>query len=123
MQLTATQHVALHRYTFPTQGSAYNKYIFVDASYTLDAKACSGAQVQVNATSQQITGWVLNKGSLSARFGGYQLYYAITFSAPFTQYGVWTNGTVQNQTSSTSGCNIGRYASNCPRGRWRQSKH
>jgi hypothetical protein len=70
--LTATQHVAVHRYTFPS--SSGNRFIYLDASYTLDSKACSNATVQVSASTQQITGWVINAGSLSARFGGYKLY-------------------------------------------------
>jgi hypothetical protein len=52
-------------------------------SHTLDPGACKGSQVTINATTGIVTGWVLNLGAISKRFGGVTVFLSSIYSSLF----------------------------------------
>jgi len=109
VELSATLYVGAHRYTFNSLGSRKAPYILLDASYALCRDACWNATFTIDPVQQQITGWVLNGGGLSARFGGYVLYYVIVFNETFTDWGSWADDGVHHNVTSQLGTTIGAY--------------
>lgn len=91
IELTATQNVGLHRYTFGNASAA--QYILFDSSYTLQYDACHNASFTIDGTNNEVTGVVHEMGTLSKRFGGVLVYYVVHFSQPFSSaFGTWSNG-------------------------------
>lgn len=81
-ELTATNRVGVHKYTFPQSNSAHIILDLVSSIYNYDGKVLwSQLRVENNRT---ITGFRQTKGWAANRF----VYFAIEFSKPFDSYGV-----------------------------------
>jgi predicted alpha-1,2-mannosidase len=82
VELTATNRVGLHRYTFPASDSAHVILDLVSSIYNYEGKVLwSGLRVENGTT---ITGWRQTRGWAADR----HLYFAIQFSKPFSSYGL-----------------------------------
>src|SRR6185436_15769269 len=80
VELTATERVALHRYTFPKRAGAT---VLLDIGHALpDVEIVDGA-VDVDPAQQMVTGFAHFVGGYSARFGGMPVFFAARFSRPF----------------------------------------
>jgi len=86
VELTATQRVAVHRYTMPAPGT-----VVIDLAKVLDGGVVDATQIDV--TADEISGSLHHKGGMSDGFGGYTLYFSIRGSAPFTAASQWAAGT------------------------------
>jgi predicted alpha-1,2-mannosidase len=82
VELTATNRVGIHRYTFPASNSAHVLLDLVSSIYNYDGKV-TWAQVRVENESL-VTGFRQTKGWAPNR----QIYFAIRFSKPFVSYGL-----------------------------------
>ena len=72
VELTASKHVALHRYTFPAAGS-----IVIDLARTLDTGDNIDVAITPNAGAHEVTGSFHHMGGMSSGYGGYTLYFVL----------------------------------------------
>lgn len=89
VELTATDHVAVHRYTFPAGSDAT---ILLDAAHTMADVKYADSQVVMDSAAGLVTGYSHVNGAYSARSGGIKVYFAMGFSRPFTKSGTWASG-------------------------------
>jgi predicted alpha-1,2-mannosidase len=82
VELTATNHVGLHRYTFPASDSARVLLDLVSSIYNYDGKVL-WSQIRVE-NDTLVTGFRRTKGWAPDR----HVYFALQFSRPFTSYGL-----------------------------------
>lgn len=110
VQLTATEHVGVHQYSFP---SGSTPTIILDACFQLDPTRNSATDglIYVDFDEAEISGKMHHKGGYSGRYGGFDLYFAARFDQDFNDYGVWADGTVENGTASITGEDVGAYVS------------
>jgi predicted alpha-1,2-mannosidase len=81
-ELTATSRTAIHRYTFPRSGEAHVILDLVSSIYDYDGKV-TWSKIRVESDTL-VTGYRQTKGWAPDR----QIYFAISFSKPFTAYGL-----------------------------------
>ncbi len=106
-ELTATEHAGYHRYTFPESDEAY---ILIDVSASIVENASQRAYVKITPQESEVVGWVDYMGGLSARSGGFRLYFSARFSRPFSSSGVWSDGTIYPEENIKESKNVGAYA-------------
>ena len=114
IELTATSHVGVHRYTYNHGfGVRYqDKIIAFQSSYTLKEGGCGGSSLYINTSSsvQEVNGWVHNNGGLSARFGGMIVYFVAQFNTEFESFGVWNDtGDILQSINQINGTSSGGY--------------
>jgi predicted alpha-1,2-mannosidase len=85
-ELTATQRVGMHRYTF---SNAETPHILINVSNALGTGKCKGGEVQILPETNEVEGSVRTFGSFSGRYGGIKVYFVARFSQPFVEYGSW----------------------------------
>ncbi len=83
VELTATNRVGLHRYTFPASADARVLLDLVSSIYNYDGKVL-WSQIRVES-STLVTGYRQTKGWAPNR----QIYFALQFSRPFTSYALF----------------------------------
>jgi predicted alpha-1,2-mannosidase len=108
VELTATDRVALHRYTFP---SAADATVLLDVGHALPDVEITGGQVDIDAAEPLITGFAHFSGGYSSRFGGMPVYFAARFTRPFAARGVWQAGVLAEGEASRSGGDVGAWVS------------
>jgi predicted alpha-1,2-mannosidase len=81
VELTATNRVGLHRYTFPASQEARVLLDLVSSIYNYDGKVL-WSQIRVEAGNTLVTGYRQTKGWAPNR----QIYFAMQFSKPFHSY-------------------------------------
>ncbi len=114
VELTATRHAALHRYTFPAGAQGH---VLVDAGHVLygdetpswnSAKPLGGA-VRIDAARREVSGFMRYQGARSST-RSWKVYFVARFDTPFTASGTWTDaGTVRAGSASVEGARIGAY--------------
>lgn len=105
-EITATDHCARFRFTFPRNHAAI---VLVEAT----RKGVAG-YAAVNAAGREIVGY--NPDRVDARFGPFALpnfkgYFVVQFRRPFAEYGVYRGEQLLPGGSSTQGENAGAWAS------------
>ena len=103
-ELTATNHVAYHRYQFP-EGAAPS--LVIDLSHTVPIngsdKGVQDGNVVIDAAQGRIEGWVFQKGSFTARYGGLKIFFAARFSGPFAKFAIFDGTTYTEGATTQSG--------------------
>ncbi|CAF1412818.1 unnamed protein product [Adineta steineri] len=107
VELTATEQVGIHRYSFDKFNKPY-RVILIDSSYTLHTKACNQSYINIDSSKNEITGSILFQGPFSKLDGGITTYFVITF-ANMTNFGVWKDGQLAPGQTTTNGCSSGAY--------------
>ncbi|CAF3410478.1 unnamed protein product [Rotaria socialis] len=107
VELTATEQVGIHRYSFDDFNEKH-RVVLIDSSYALPPYGCQQSHVNINSTSNEITGSVFFKGFLSRSFGGVTTYFVIIFTN-WTDFGVWTEGRLLQGETTADGCSSGAY--------------
>jgi predicted alpha-1,2-mannosidase len=103
IELTSTERVALHRYTFPATAGA-DATVLVDVGHTIPTTKITGGEVKVDGAAREVSGFAHLEGSLSGRFGGVDVFYVARFARPFAASGVWRAGALApGETSRTGG--------------------
>jgi predicted alpha-1,2-mannosidase len=124
-ELTASNRVGMHRYTFfklksdetlllnYSQQDTIHANILLDASSIInmvEAEQTENIDGNIRIVSDsQIEGFAAFKGG----WGGenpYKVYFVATFDRPFYSYGTWKNDIIFKNVSSQSGTNIGAFA-------------
>lgn len=108
VELTATDHVALHRYTFPKADGAT---VLVDVGHALPDVTIVDGKIDVDPDNHAMSGFAHFKGGYSGRFGGMPVYFAARFSRPFAEHGVWKAGALAAGEASREGGDVGAWAS------------
>ena len=86
VELTATTHAAMQRYTYPESDEAV---VFVDLSAALDG-AIEIADVQLDPDGGELTGHVYNNDGFVGRVGGAHFHFVTRFDAVPTGWGTWS---------------------------------
>ncbi len=105
VELTATTHVAFHRYTFPAASDAT---VIVDAGHLLadGLKVTTGS---VTISGQTVSGMSHVVGDYSGAFGGIDMYFAARFDKPFASFGTYLDGTLTDASTTQTGDDVGAY--------------
>lgn len=89
VEITTSEHVAYHRYTFP---ESKNALVVLNASSTTGGSKPVETDVQVDQQNGLVTGWFEFDGSLTGRGGKHlKIFYVIQSKKPFQNTGVWQN--------------------------------
>ena len=105
-ELTSTDRVGFHRYTFP---ESQDSYVIFDVGAYLAHSATKTAYIhQISDT--RIEGYSVQYPTMRRPHEPY-IYFSAEFSKPFEEFGVWQNGSlVTPSPDSISGANTGGYA-------------
>ncbi len=106
VELTATDFVALHRYTYPA-GS--EPYVIVNPSHSIEEGWIRDAEVSIDPDRREVAGFCDLHGGLSARDGGVKVYFAARFSREFADFGTWIEGVVRPNGTNQRGTDVGAY--------------
>ena len=102
-ELTASEHVGAHRYTFGTDKDAL---IYIDAtSFLYDGRAFDG-KISIDENGM-ITGEALVDTQFTGRYGGLKAYFAAKTSVPSSSYSFWQDGELAEGVSSAAGDDCG----------------
>lgn len=109
-ELSATDHVALHRYTW--EDPAADATVVLDLGYNPADGASPAGAVTIDPDGQTIRGTMTVMGGYSNRLGGVPTHFVARFSRPFAGFGVWGDDQVLAEgTASQEGAAIGAWAS------------
>ena len=103
VELTASQRVAVHRYTFPSAGS-----IVIDLDKTLNnGGTVDAAAINVDDNAHEVTGQLHHTGGMSGSFGGYTVYFVARATTPWTSHQVWSMASPTSDDASAQGTQVG----------------
>jgi predicted alpha-1,2-mannosidase len=89
-ELTATERVGVHRYTF--DGGDTAPYFIFHVSSALGRGRSTDGEVRVFRDTNDIDGHVRSYGTFSSRYGGINVYFVARFNRPFTGFQAWKGG-------------------------------
>ncbi|MCB9592452.1 MAG: glycoside hydrolase family 92 protein [Sandaracinaceae bacterium] len=107
VELTATERVATHRYTF-APGAPLAVLVDVGHQPADNVDPVDGA-ITVDAAAREVSGFARLAGGYSNRFGGQQVYFVARFDRPFLRHGTWLDETVTDGGDSATGAHSGAY--------------
>ncbi len=105
-EITATDHVALYRVTFPRGADGH---LLFDVGHTLSEVDITAGEVAVDATAGEIRGRVRFAGGYSNRFGGVDVYWVARVSRPLARAGTWSDGVLAADARAQTGTTVGAY--------------
>ena len=105
VELTATEHVAMHRYTFPTDEPAPT--VVLDVSHGIVGNEVTEASIEVTADGAEFSGGLLYHGSLTGRSGGVRLFFCARPSVPPTSWTLWQDGQFLDGALEAMGSDVG----------------
>jgi len=85
-ELTVTERVGIHRYTFP---KGMTPHIFIDISNALGDADSREASVTILPDKREVEGIVRTFGTFARRYGGAKVYFVARFDRDFKSYGTW----------------------------------
>src|SRR5580693_1642585 len=103
-ELTATTHTGVGRFTYPDNGQSALFYVNSGASLG----GTSAANIQIGDDNTTITGSATS-GGFCGKDNVYTVYFAMTFSRPFTSYGTWDGNSVYAGARSADSSRSGGY--------------
>ncbi|MCP4643071.1 MAG: glycoside hydrolase family 92 protein [bacterium] len=104
VELTATQRVGIHRYTFDAGATPH---LLLDVSNALGGHRSTEGVVQVSPEANEVTGSIRTFGSFGGRFGGLQVYFVARFSEAFEGYDVWQGESLLKGEAKATDDNVG----------------
>ncbi|CAN5798370.1 hypothetical protein BH09MYX1_BH09MYX1_51690 [soil metagenome] len=106
-ELTASAHVAFHRYTFP---SATDAVVAVDAGHVIsEGTTISEGAITIDPAKREVRGMSHVMGSYSERFGGIVVYWTVRFRRAFTTFGAYAGGVMEDGAKAKLGNDSGAY--------------
>ena len=97
-ELTATTHVASHRYTFPK--SASDRFLLVDLTHQLGGESVVDGEAHLVPGEQRFSGHLRTSGGMS---GGFDLYFEGKTNEPWKRAMVWENGSAPADGTDATG--------------------
>jgi predicted alpha-1,2-mannosidase len=88
VELTATQRVGLHRYTF---SPGQKPHLLLDVMNALGGRKSREGRLRVLPEAKEVEGSVRTFGTFAGRYGGIRVYFVARFSQPFASFGTWQN--------------------------------
>ena len=86
-ELTATQRVGIHRYTFSEKQTPH---VLIDVTSVLGKGESKLGEVRLLPDTREVEGSVQSFGTFSKRYGGLKVYFAARFDRPFARFSIWT---------------------------------
>jgi predicted alpha-1,2-mannosidase len=102
VELTASKHVALHRYTLPAAG-----HIVIDLAKTLDDGDNIDLSLTLDRATGELTGSLHHMGGMSSGYGGYTLYFVMRVAGGWSADMTWTTGAALAVPAGTTTLAIG----------------
>ncbi len=106
VELTATTHAGMQRYTYPASSDAV---VIVDLAHTLGEGVVDAAEVRLDPDNGEITGWMHNVGELSTRLGGVDIYFVTQVDRAPTGYGTFDGTELDEGNAVAEGADVGAY--------------
>ncbi len=107
-ELTATERVARHRYTWDE--ATPEATIVINLGYNPAEGRSTASEVSVDPKTGTLRGMTTVDGSYSKRFGGLPTYFAGRFDRPLAGYGVWDDeGELVDGDETMTGAEIGAW--------------
>lgn len=107
VELTASDRVAFHRYTFPSEADAT---VIVDLGHHLGDVEILEADVHVDPEAREVWGSVLGGGGYARRRGGVRVYFVARFDRAFASHGVFAGGVLAESDTTREGNTSGAWA-------------
>lgn len=104
-ELTATDRVGVHRYTFDDGSDAG---FLLDAGYNLGDSGTKSADVELR-DERTIVGSQTVPGPFCSGAEPYSVHFAAKFSKPFDEYGTWNGVETSDGSTSASGPDVGAF--------------
>jgi len=105
-ELTATERVGLHRYTFPSTNMST---LLFDLTASIPDGYVQDVQFEILPEQQEIVGSLTNMGGLSDRYGGQRIYFSAYLPTPFSWYGTFADGQVYPDRTTDQGERVGAW--------------
>lgn len=102
-EMTASQHVGLHRYTFKGKNTPH---LLLDLNSALSERPTKDAKVKIDSGAGTLEGEAVHWGGFSGRTGGTNVYFAARCMTPFKSSGVWTNHQYKDEVSEAEGDDV-----------------
>ncbi|ETO27916.1 alpha-1,2-mannosidase, partial [Reticulomyxa filosa] len=85
VELTSTMNSGVHRYTYKNneENKLNGSFVVIDPSYSLSWGTVVNMSLQVDYSTQTISGFTHDMGGLASRIGGVVVYFAIRFNESF----------------------------------------
>ncbi len=106
VELTATQHAGMQRYTFPASDEAV---VILDMAHTLGEGVVDVSEVHLNHDHAEITGMIHNVGEFTSRLGGVDLYFVTQFDKDPVGYGTFEGDSLSEDSGNAEGEDIGAW--------------
>jgi predicted alpha-1,2-mannosidase len=103
-ELTATERVGVHRYTFP---NGVKPSIIINVTNALGDKKSKEGSVRIIHDANEIEGSVRTFGSFAGRYGGVKIYFVARFDQPFSDFMIWNKETFTTRKTAVNGDKIG----------------
>lgn len=105
VEITASPHAAHHRFSWPAD--AARGWAIVDLGKHLEGGAVGDAEVSLDAASARISGRLRSLGEMTEKFGGYDVFFEIQTSAPWSEAQVWADGAAPALGAAAAGQDVG----------------
>lgn len=105
VEITSTLRAALFRFTFP---AGVDPVVLVDFQHTLPGGKSGGGSIGFNSPDT-LTGWMMNIGGMSSRFGGFTVYAHTVFDQTPAETGVWDDSGLHAGQQSAAGTDLGAW--------------
>lgn len=108
-ELTASDRVAHHRYTFPA--SVSEPTVIVDLGHVLATPnvAVAEGRLTIDPEAREVRGLGRIDGAYSDRFGGVGVHFVARFDQPFASHGTFVDGALEADATSVEGITSGAY--------------
>ncbi len=103
-ELTATERVGVHRYTFAHRGTPH---LLIDVTSVLGKGHSREGLVRIIPQAREIEGAARVFGSFSGRYGGVKAYFVARTSRPFDAFGIAKDGRFAPGQTTETGDNLG----------------
>lgn len=103
-ELTATNRVGVHRYTFPEK---QDPHILMNVTSVLGKGTSKSGEVRILTDHQEIEGTVRTFGTFSKRYGGLQTFFVARFNQPFQEYATQSGETETPGQAVATGDDLG----------------
>jgi predicted alpha-1,2-mannosidase len=101
VELTATQRVGVHRYTFEPN---HAPHLILNVMNALGNRPSSEGRLHVLPEAREVEGSVRTFGTFAARYGGLKVYFVARFDQPFASFRTWRDSVVsQNEPTVEDG--------------------
>jgi predicted alpha-1,2-mannosidase len=102
-EMTASQHVGVHRYTFKGSDAPH---LLIDLNSAISDRRTRDAKVKIDPSSMTFEGEAIHWGGFSGRTGGTNVYFVARCITPFQTHGIWSNRIFQANATEASGDDV-----------------